>query len=402
MQHVFALLIACALFHSTLHARSLKITVSAGDHDRSDSVVFIELPDAARKLNQLRDSTGKSVPFQVDHRGRGAFIIQELKRGASADFILSAGQPAQAEGGVRVAPEKGRLKVTVDGKPVFHYQAEKSPLPRPDIKPIFQRGGYIHPVMSPGGKLVTDDYPPNHIHHHGIWYPWTKTVFEGRTPDFWNMGAGTGTVEFARLGEVWSGPVHGGFQAEHRFMDLTAPAPKTALNEMWEVTAYRVGVGTNPYWIFDLVSMQECATGSPLKLPKFHYGGLGFRGNWAWNGKEHTFFLTSHGETDRIKANETRGKWCHIGGKVDGELTGVAILCHPDNYRFPQPMRTHPTEPFFCFAPSQLGDWEITPDEKYISQYRFVVQDGAPDRDVLERFWNDYAHPPFVQTEWVK
>jgi hypothetical protein len=401
MQHFLSILMAGVFLVPSAQAQ-LKITISAGDHDRLNSVVFIELPDAARKLNQLQDSAGKTIPFQVDHRMRGVFVLEKLPAGGSAEYVLSAGQPDPAGGGVRVVSENGVLKVSVDDRPVLHYQAEKSALPRDNIKPIFQRGGYIHPVISPSGKLLTDDYPPNHIHHHGIWFPWTKTIFEGRTPDFWNMGAGTGTIEFTRLGEVWSGPVLGGFQAEHRFIDLTAPEPKVALNETWEVTAYRVGLGARAYWMFDLVSEQECATSQPLKLPKYHYGGLGFRGNWAWNGKENTFFLTSNGETDRVRANETRGKWCHIGGRVDGELTGVAILCHPDNYRFPQPMRTHPTEPFFCFAPSQLGDWEITPDERYISRYRFVVQDGPPDREVLERFWNDYAHPLFVQTEWAK
>ncbi|PYJ93742.1 MAG: hypothetical protein DME23_25805 [Verrucomicrobia bacterium] len=148
----------------------------------------------------------------------------------------------------------------------------------------FKRGGYLHPVLTPSGKLITDDYPPNHLHHHGIWFPWTKTEFEGRQPDFWNMGEGKGTVEFVALHLTWNGPVHGGFQTRHRFVDLTAPEPRVALNETWQVTLYNVGRGAARYWMFDLVSTQECATASPLILPKYYYGGLGVRGNWAWNG----------------------------------------------------------------------------------------------------------------------
>ena len=78
-------------------------------------------------------------------------------------------------------------------------------------------------------------------------------------------------------------------------------------------------------------------------------------------------------------------------------MVGIAILGHPDNFRAPQPMRLHPTEPFFCFAPQQLGDMEIAAGKPYISRYRFVVADGAPDRAELERIWNDYAHPPAVK-----
>jgi len=191
--------------------------------------------------------------------------------------------------------------------------------------------------------------------------------------------------------------VHGGLRARHRFIDLTAPEPVTALNETWEVRAYAPPSGSASYWMFDLVSEQRCATANGLKLPEYRYGGIGIRGNWAWNGKDKTMFLTSEGETDREKGHATRGRWCDMAGMVDGSRVGIAILCHPDNFRAPQPMRIHPTEPFFNFAPQQAGDMEIKPGEKYVSRYRFVVHDGPPDKAELDRLWNDYAYPPAVR-----
>jgi hypothetical protein len=88
-----------------------------------------------------------------------------------------------------------------------------------------------------------------------------------------------------------------------------------------------------------------------------------------------------------------------MSGQVNVAQAGLAILCHPDNVRAPQPMRVHPSEPFFCYAPQQAGDMEITPGKPYVSRYRFVVHDGPPDKEVLERLWNDYAHPPEVKIE---
>ncbi len=377
-----------------------RVTVSSGDYDRSETVVSFPLPPGVNERWQLVDPEGGSVASQVSHDGRSYFIVQHLAKGSSRAYRLT---PVKADApvvpAVQTSRERDRLKVTVNGKVAFYYQAQKSELPRPDIKPVYRRGGYIHPLLSPAGKLITDHYAPNHLHQHGMWFAWTKTEFEGRQPDFWNMGEGKGTVEFVALGANWSGPVFGGFQTQHRFVDLTGPEPKTTLNETWEVQVFHVGQGAKPFFMFDLVSTQQCATASPLKLPQYHYGGLGFRGNWAWNGKENTFFLTSEGETNRVKGNETRGRWCHIGGRVDGALAGVAILCHPGNFRAPQPMRLHPTEPFFCYAPSQLGDWEIAPGNAYVSRYRFIVADGPPDKAELERLWSDYTWPPTVTIE---
>ena len=177
------------------------------------------------------------------------------------------------------------------------------------------------------------------------------------------------------------------------FIDLTAPSPVVALHETWEVTAYAPIAGPRPAHVFDLVITQTCATDDPLILPEYHYGGLGFRGHGQWDGAGQARFLTSEGLTDRVQAHATRARWCHVGGQVDGQWAGVAILGHPDNFRAPQPMRIHPTEPFFCFAPSQLGAWQITPGEPYVARYRFVVMDGEPDPALLEAYWAGYAQP---------
>jgi hypothetical protein len=377
-----------------------RIVVSAGDWERTHSVVTFDLPDEARGAAQLRDAQGKFVPLQIDASGRVSFVVANLPKGQTASYELTQGKTSSSAGasGVEVIRSGGKIKTTIGGKPVLDYQAEPGELPS-GVKPIFERGGYIHPVFSPSGLPVTDDFPADHRHHHGIWLPWTKTTFEGREVDFWNMGQGKGRVEFVALDQFWSGPVHGGFQARHRFVDLTSGTPKVALNERWEVRLYNVSAASKSYWVFDLVSTQECATVTPLELPKYHYGGLGLRGHGDWIGKDKQPYLTSEGETNKLKGNETRGRWCHIGGAVAGQLTGIAVLGHPENFRAPQPMRLNPSQPFFCFAPSQLGDWTIEPGKPYVSRYRFIVMDGPPDAAELDRLWNDYAHPPQVKVE---
>jgi Methane oxygenase PmoA len=378
-------------------ANAEDLRVSAGKLDRHNSVVSFRLPSTYdSKTNWQIQDGAETVPLQVLPNGQAVFILRDLKANQSKTFTI---KPADAKAAAAAAaalspfPQDAQsLTFSTAGKDVLRYVGATTLLPE-GYDPAYARGGYIHPVSTPAGRIVTDDYPPNHKHHHGIWFPWTKTEFEGRHPDFWNMGAKTGRVEAVGWPSPFSGPVAQGFTAKHRFIDLTAePDPKPALNETWRVTLYALPASDKPFFVFDLVSTQTCASDSPLILPQYYYGGLGFRGNRAWDGKENCFFVTSEGKT-RENGNQTAARWVHMGGKVDGEWAGIAILGHPENFRAPQPVRLHPTEPFACFAPSQAGDWKIEPGKPYVSRYRFVVADGKPDAELIERLWKDYANP---------
>lgn len=283
--------------------------------------------------------------------------------------------------------EDRQVVIRSGDKEILRYQAEPGDLPRREIPKAFERGGYIRTIRTPSGRLITDDFPKDHLHHHGVWNPWTKTEFEGRHPDFWNMGDKTGKVDFVALDKVWQKDGKAGFQARHQFVDLSADPPEIALLETWDITVSLAGGN----YVIDFTSTQTCAGPSPLKLPEYRYGGFGFRGNAAWIAKDNCKFLSASGLTDRAKLDTSREKWCWLGGKVDGETCGVTILDHPENFRFPQPVRMNPDQPFFCYAPQQLGGMEISPGEKYISRYRLVVADGEPDAKAAEQWWSEYA-----------
>jgi hypothetical protein len=375
----------------------LQLTLRAGPLKRHETIVTVELAPGRARTARATDQTGTVFPLQIEADGHATFRVTDLDRDETRTLTVMDGSPAKTEGGgIEVHRSGHTLKISQDGQPVLEYQAEPGAFPRENISERYRRGGYLHPIFTPSGRVVTDDFPANHTHHHGVWSPWTHTEFEGRHPDFWNMGEGKGRVEFVEVAGSWSGPVHGGFHARHRFVDLTGAQPWPVLNESWEVRVYQVGPAANPYRMFDWTSTQTCAGNRPLILLEYLYGGLGFRGNGAWNGPGNESILTSSGETDRVKANMTRARWIHISGLVDGRVSGIAILSHPDNFRAPQPMRVHPSEPFFCFAPSQMGDFRIEPGHPYIARYRFIVADGPPDRTELDRLWNDYATPPEV------
>ena len=384
----------------------ISVTVSAGKWDRHNTLVSFPHKSNPSQRYYLKaielsshavpDALKAQIPVQSDGT-TATFVLPELKAGETQTFILNWG-PAESvkkSRGAELTQVQNRLEIKVDGRHVLDFIGEPNDLPAPDIKTSFYRGGYIHPVFTPAGKIVTDDFPSDHYHHHGIWFAWTKTEFQGKHPDFWNMGDNTGRVEFEEVGKTWGGPVHAGFTSFQKYVAVIDGASKPALNEEWDVRVYNLGSAEAPYFVFDIVATQECATKSPLILDEYRYGGMGIRGNREWKDKTKVSFLTSEGKT-RADGNATRGRWCHMGGPVDGQLVGIAVLDHPSNFRAPTPMRIIPDDPFFNYAPSQLGRFQIDPGKKFVLRYRYVVSDGPPDPKLLDRLWNDYANPPTV------
>lgn len=379
-------------------AASFRITLPASEQDRAGIVASFPLPSGAPANAELRDAEGRRIPLQVDAAGLARFVIAAAPAGEVPRFTLVPAT-ANPEAAVTAQRNPDRLNLSVDGQPLLSYWLTPEPFPRAGIEGKFARAGFINPYLTPAGAQITDSYPTDHLHHYGIWSPWTKTQFQGRAPDFWNVGRLSARVDFVGLDRVWQGPVHGGFVTRQDMVDLSGPAPVTALNETWTLTAYAMPGSSRPVHVFDLEIVQTCATEDPLLLPEYHYGGMAFRGAASWQGAANARILTSEGIDDRIKANASRARWVHFWGDVAGKPAGATVLGHPENFRAPQPIRIPPDDPYFCFIPSQLGPWQINPGEPYRARYRFIAIDGTPDPTLIEAYWQGYTQPANATVE---
>ncbi len=387
------------------------LVVDAGEHERIDTPVPFPPPPGmeAGKACALVElgGAGRTLPCQLagGDGARAWFILAgKTPAGATRRFRLVA---REAGGKRRVEARKGDgavdlAAVGADGEEVgrilrYHHAALAPP---EKVSKRYARSAFIHPAWSPSGDELTHNFPRDHYHHKGIWMPWTKAVFRGKGVDFWNLGGGKGTVRFVEYVWVGGGRVFGGFAARHEHVVAPGkPDEVVALNETWRVRAYNVGGPGAGFWLWDIASTQRCATDDPLILPKYRYGGMGYRGAPGWKGKT-AYTLTSEGK-HRNNAHGTRAKWCALGGETDGDWAGGAFLAHPENFRFPEPMRIWPGRKnvFVCWTPSQAGEWRIEPGRDYRWRYRFVAYDGKADADLLERLWADFAHPPSVTVQ---
>jgi hypothetical protein len=57
----------------------------------------------------------------------------------------------------------------------------------PEVRNAGTRSSYVHPIYGPDGEVLTDDFPADHYHHHGLFWGWPHVTIAGREYDLWKM-----------------------------------------------------------------------------------------------------------------------------------------------------------------------------------------------------------------------
>jgi hypothetical protein len=388
------------LLFSAIQGLAATFTIPAPSQPKANQVVEVTDASLDRTLSYViatQTAQGvKLLPAQWDaQKEKLSFILPYQDTGKAFTGFATIGKPKSP---IEVQALRGKDTIEVSevgetARTIFRYQ-DTEILPT-GVKELYRRGGFIHPIYTPEQTLVSDSFPSDHFHHHGIWMAWSHTSFQGRKPDFWNVHENTGRVAALGVDRVWSGPVEGGFTAKLRSLDTGSQPPVPVLDEAWTVRCYAGGPNARAN-VFDVESTQKNIATDPLELTKHIYGGLGFRGRADWDAKAKLRFLTSEGVTDRLQGNGQRTRWFYFGGPADGQTVGVAILCHPDNLNAPQATRFNPTMPFVAYTPAHAGDTRIAPGAGFTQKFRFVVFSGEPDPLLLESYWQGFAGPASV------
>lgn len=374
-----------------------EVTVQAGEQDCDAQLVTVALPRKPPvQAVQVRELNGDKVVAQMTTKNVLAFRIKPLKARAQTTFVVDEDQSPAPPGkrGMQATASDGGIKLTHDGRPVLSYV--RQPLAGRHVVPAAVRGGYLHPLYTPAGMPLTDDFPKDKPFQHGIWTAWQKVESAGSHPDFWDLTQGKGRVAVESIGSAWGGPLAAGFDARQYFSDLDRRVGMTVLRESWEVVAYG---GTDRYTLVDLRATQE-AINSAITLGANPFGGILVRGSRGWQGSK-AVFLSSDGK-DRNEALGTTARWCYLGGGGGGKQAGIAILTHPDNPRASEALFIDPVDPLMGFAPTAKAALALKPRGTFSLKYRYVLLDGAPDSKLFDKLWTEFANPPKIQVRVSK
>lgn len=407
---VFFIAIYSSLIAQELARFSVKI-----DEDRLNSPVSVSLNNVNYNtdkgklaLYELTGSGEKEVPSQLEagYSARLWFILDgNTSKDTVRKYLLKLEEKkAETPSTLTLKKDYQDLSLLENNKPILNYRFGMT-YPPDGVNPVFKRSGFIHPLWSPQGEVLTRIQPPDHYHHYGIWGPWTHTHIDDRAVDFWNLGEGQGTVKFAGFLSEIDGPVFCGFKALQQHIDFGAKGEdQIAINEILDVRAWNVGENV---WIVDYTTTINSPLKNGIMLDAYRYGGgIGFRATEKWT-KDNSSVLTSDNKT-RVDADGSFARWCIVEGESSTAAgrSGIIFLSHPSNRMHPEPMRVWPIDSnngrgdmYFEFVPIRYKEWKLEPKRDYTLKYRMIIFDGKLDAVTAEKYWNSFASNPEITFE---
>ncbi|MGA2618112.1 MAG: DUF6807 family protein [Thermoguttaceae bacterium] len=280
----------------------------------------------------LTDEKGREVRAQVELAGLdGERLELVLVRPAGLGQTLRVGKIAAPEtAGPYAASREGNRTVTLgDGpQPMAVYHAGIRELA---AQPAFNRANFFHPLVTPAGVTVSDDAPPDHLHHRGLFLSFTEVTWSGNAQrlkgNFWHgdpaAKVAPGKVLYAR-----GGPVCAAIAVSHDFMI----GARAVLEQDVIARAARVSPRVN---VLD-VEYRITALGGDVVLGPNFYSCLQLRGAAAFNRPDLVFSYDDgkpHRDVDHRfdppPEEPPLSRWIDETGLVEAKPVGAAVAIHP-------------------------------------------------------------------------
>ncbi len=250
------------------------------------------------------------------------------------------------------------------------------------VDPKYTRSSYIHPLYSLDGEPLTDDFPADHHHHHGIFWAWPVVKARGEKTQNWHPHVPSLRHHMVRWTKETSGTATAILAIENRWL----------LNEKEEVAQEKVTLLIHPKEndsrAIDVVIKLE-AVGGPLTLEGTSegnkgYGGFCFRGAPDFKGAK---ILTDTGTQEKDVVDESQ-KWVDLST----DKHGMAIFSSPDHPDYPPKwMARNSYAGFMNVSWPGLSTRVLEPGKPVTLRYRLYVHSGPAEPAALQQAYENYA-----------
>ena len=279
----------------------------------------------------------------------------------------------------------------VQGKPVlqYNYKMQNPPTDKPDY---YKRSGFLHPVYTPSGDTITEGFPQEHTHHHGIFDAWVNTEFKNEEIDFWNQQKQSGTVLFDSIISVKEGNDFGELRTRQLHVAIINKDTIPVLKEDWIIRIYN----KEEEFVWDIQIKQKNIAKDNLKIQEYHYGGFAVRGRDEWNRSPDDFnsenyvdFRTNDG-LSRLDANHTFPKWVTMHGRINKNFLSISVIPKTPGENHQDAVRIHPDMPYFCFTPITREGITLSPGETLEKSYRIITASNPVEVKKMKEYFEEF------------
>lgn len=248
------------------------------------------------------------------------------------------------------------------------------------------RSCYVHPLFSPDGTLITDDFPADHLHHRGMSWMWPRIGVGGGTYSTWDIRGIK--QQFERWLEKETGAAFARIGVENGWY----VGEKKVVKERVSLVVCKA---TAEGRAIDITLVFE-ATDQPVTLSgttdqQKGYGGFSLR--FAPRKEKETVITTSGGkqekDTDRVPF-----PWADLSARFTGEgrISGAAIFVDAGHPGFPNGW-TLREYGFLGVAWPGLDTSTLEPGRPITLRYRVWLHPGDASQGAVAEQYAVYAKP---------
>ena len=273
------------------------------------------------------------------------------------------------------------LQLTEQDKPVLAYNygtitGEKVPVKDPRRAAAC----YLHPIWGLDGEVLTDDFPKDHYHHHGVFWAWPH-VTDGKEYDLW-INAGI-KQRFVRWLHQEAGPVaavigveNGWFVGDRQVMTERVWIRRFAAGERERSLDLEI-------FLVPLVPLTLQGAGGKS------YGGLTVR--FAVQRQADVTITVPAGKTTEDLL-ETPLAWADLTTQFAGapDRSGGAVFVHPQHPNYPPTWLTRHYGPL-CVGWPGVNAREYEAGQPHRLPYRIWLHAGAADVEQLKSQYEAFA-----------
>ncbi len=274
------------------------------------------------------------------------------------------------------------IELSENGRPVLAYQKKPKTLTGQYIC-----NNYIHPLYNLNGDIITEEFPPDHLYHRGIFWAWHQ-LYEGerRLGDGWTNDSISQEV-VKTLSDLRDDIAQ--FKLYVLWRSSVSEDGKPFIDERTTITVHKLEREIRK--IDFEITLKALVKGLQIggSADQKGYGGFCVRMKLP----DSLVFTSENGPVTPQELQVKAGPWMDFSGKfgMTPEISGIALLCHPDMPDYPEPwiLRQKGSMQNVVFPGRDRID--VPMDKPLVLHYRLIIHNGDSGTADLNRLQQEYA-----------